>query len=96
MNGYGQMVGQSPEGYPIYLYTDPQTRLTSYVVLLPDGRAYYSDQHGRIVSKPVQVGQQVALTMVGGAAGFLIGGPPGAVIGALAGLILSALPKKPV
>ncbi len=31
-NGYGPRVGQSPEGYPIFLYTDPRSRVMSYVV----------------------------------------------------------------
>jgi hypothetical protein len=90
------MVGRSPQGYPICLYTDPQSKLTSYVVILPDGRAFHSDRQGRIVATPVEPEKQVALALLGGTTGFLIGGPPGALIGALAGLVLSALPKKRV
>lgn len=94
MNGYGPMVGRSHQGYPIYLYTDPQSKLTSYVVVLPDNRAFYCDQQGSIVANPVEAKKQIALALIGGTTGFLLGGPAGALIGAVAGLILSELPKR--
>ena len=94
MNGYGPLVSRSQQGYPVYLYTDPQSKLTYHVVILPDGRAFYSDQQGRIVSNPVEAQKQIALAVLGGTTGFLIGGPAGALIGAIAGLILSGLPKR--
>ena len=94
MNEYGPLVGHSPQGYPIYLYTDPQSKLTSYVVVLPDRRAFYCDQQGRIVANPVEAKKQIALALLGGTAGFALGGPVGALIGAVAGLILSEVPTR--
>jgi len=49
--GYCVGVGSSPQGFPIYLYTDPQSGLTCYVIVLPDSRAFYCDKHGKIVAK---------------------------------------------
>ena len=95
MDGYGPIVGHNSQGYPIYLYTDPQSKLTSYVVVLPDHRAFYCDQQGQIVTKPVEAKKQIALALIAGTAGFAIGGPVGALIGAVAGLILSELPNLP-
>jgi hypothetical protein len=46
--GYGQQVRRSPEGYPIYLYTEPRTRAVRHVVVLPNGQAYFSDANGRV------------------------------------------------
>jgi hypothetical protein len=93
-SGYGPLVGHSPQGFPIYLYTDPQSKLTCYVVVLPDNRAYYCDPQGRIVSKPVNANQDVALAVLGGLLGAALGGPGGAALGALGGLFLSELAKK--
>lgn len=92
--GYGPRVGHGPQGFPIYRYTDPQSKLTCYVTILPDSRAYYCDGQGRIVAKPVNANQDVALALIGGTAGFAFGGPPGAAIGALVGLVLSELSKR--
>jgi len=84
--GYGPPVGQSAEGFPIYLYTDPNSRLTSYVVVLPDRRAFYSDQYGRIISKPTDTNPQVALALLGGIVGLAMGlGPVGAIVGGILG-----------
>jgi hypothetical protein len=94
--GYGPLVGRNQHGYPIYLYTDPQTKLSYYVTVLPDQRAFYCDQRGNIVATPVQANKEVVLALLGGTAGFLLGGPFGALIGALGGLLLSELPKKRV
>jgi len=93
-SGYGPLVGHSPQGFPIYLYTDPQSRLTCYVIVLPDSRAFYCDKQGKIVAKPVAANQDIVLALIGGTTGFALGGPAGAAIGALAGLILSELSKK--
>jgi hypothetical protein len=93
-DGYGPLVGHSPQGFPIYLYTDPQSRLTCFVVVLPDGRGFYCDRQGSIVAKPVNANQDVALALIGGTTGFVLGGPVGAAVGALAGLVLSELSKK--
>lgn len=83
--GYGPLVGHSPEGYPIYLYADPQSHLTTYVVVLPDGRAFYSDAHGKFAVHPAESNAQVAGALVLGTAGFLVGGAAGAIIGAIVG-----------
>jgi hypothetical protein len=50
--GYGPQLANSHEGYPVYLYTDPHSQMTTYAVVLPDGRAFYSDAHRRIVATP--------------------------------------------
>ncbi len=84
--GYGPQVGHSPQGFPLYLYTDPNSKLTTYVVVLPDGRAFYSDRNGRIVSKPTEANPQVALALVGGIIGLAVGGGPlGAILGGIIG-----------
>ena len=94
--GYGPLVGHSQQGFPIYLYTDPQSKLRYFVTVLPDQRAFYCDQRGNIVATPVEANKGVALALLGGTTGFLLGGPVGALIGALAGLVLSELPTKRV
>jgi hypothetical protein len=83
--GYGPQIGTSREGYPVYLYTDTRTNLTNYVVVLPDGRAFYSDARGNIVAKPVEANKQVALALVGGLVGLAVASGPGAILGALLG-----------
>ena len=93
--GYGPQVGHSPEGFPVYLYTDPSSKLTTYVVVLPDGRAFYSDRNGRIVSKPTEVNPQVALALVGGIIGFAVGGGPlGAIVGGIIGAAVGNVASK--
>jgi hypothetical protein len=92
---YGPQIAQSPEGFPVCLYTDPQSKLNRYVVVLPDGRAFYSDQHGRIVSTPAESNPEVALALVGGIIGLLTGfGPGGALLGGLVGAILGKQAAK--
>jgi hypothetical protein len=93
--GYGPPVGNTAEGHPIYLYTDPHSKLTAYVVILPDGRAFYSDRYGRITAKPEEANKAVALALVGGALG-LVFGPGGALIGAAIGAFLGNLPKAKI
>jgi hypothetical protein len=94
-SGYGPQVGRSQEGYPVYLYTDPQTRLRRYVVILPDGRALYSDAQGRIGPRQSEAQKQTALALLGGLIGLGAGGPVGALIGAIAGAIVgSEISKK--
>lgn len=93
--GYGPQTGCSSEGHPVYLYTDPHSKLTTYVVILPDGRAFYSDPRGRIVANSAEANDQVAGALVGGAAGLWVGGPAGAIIGAIVGAIAgNELSKK--
>jgi len=94
-NGYGPQVGQSPEGYPIFLYTDPRSRVMSYVVVQPGGRTFYSDAHGKVIGKPYsEVDAEVAAAMVAGALGSLAGGPVGALVGAIAGAIAGKVLKR--
>lgn len=83
--GYRNKVGESPEGHPIYLYEDPRSGILHYVVILPNGRAAYSDSSGRIGS-PVNTGLTVAI--LGGVGGFLVGGPVAGIVGALAGAVV--------
>ena len=85
--GYGPPIGQSREGYPIYLYTNPQTRAVNYVVVLPDGRAYYSDLHGRIGAVSKEGNAEVAGALVLGTSALLFGGPVAGILGAIAGAI---------
>jgi hypothetical protein len=93
--GYGPQVAKSREGYPVYLYTNPSSRTTTYVVVLPDGRALYSDAHGRIVANPVESDKQVAGAAVGGIAGLAAFGPVGGIVGAILGAIVgNELSKK--
>ena len=82
-NGYGPRVGQTPQGYPIFLYTDPRSKIMSYVVVQPDGRAYYSDSQGRNVGKPHGAADAaIAGAMIGGMLGA-IAGPAVAMFGAV-------------
>jgi hypothetical protein len=93
--GYGPPIGKSPEGFPVYLYTDPASKLRTYVVVLPDGRAFYSDMHGQIVCSPVDASQQAeVLAIAGGLLGFLLGGGPGALLGGAIGAVLGQAVKK--
>jgi hypothetical protein len=85
--GYGPQVGTSHEGHAIYLYTDPRTGITSHVVILPDGRAFYSDARGRIVSAPAEPNRPVGLAVLGGLVGLAAAGGVGAIVGALFGAI---------
>jgi hypothetical protein len=92
--GYGPQVGTSPQGYPIYLYTDEQAKVCYHVVVLPDGRAFPSDDFGNIVAAPVEANKQVGLALAGVAVGFLAGGPAGAIIGAIVGAVAGAIGSK--
>jgi hypothetical protein len=93
--GYGPQVGQSREGYPIFLYTDPQTKLVSYVVVLPKGRAFPSDAEGHILTTyGDQANMEAVTAIVLGAGGLLLGGPIGGIVGALAGAIVGSQLKK--
>lgn len=85
--GYGPQVGTSHQGHPIYVYTDPRTGIASHVVILPDGRAFYSDAKGTIVSAPAEPNRPVGLAVLGGLVGLAAGGGVGAIIGALFGAI---------
>jgi hypothetical protein len=94
--GYGASpIRKSPEGFPVYLYTDPNSKLRTYVVVLPDGRAFYSDIQGRIVSTPQDASPAVeALAIVGGVIGAFVGGPAGAVLGGIVGAALGQIAKN--
>jgi hypothetical protein len=85
--GYGAQVGRSPEGYPIYLYTDPHTRALRYVVVLPNGQAYFSDANGKVGPPASDANVGVATALLGGILGFVFGGGSGAVLGAIAGAV---------
>lgn len=93
-NGYGPKIGQTPEGHPIYPYTDPSSKIVSYVVVLPDGRAFYSDAYGNIAPPRGEGDAEVAGAIVTGTLGALAGGPVGAIVGAIAGAIAGKLLKK--
>ena len=84
---YNRQVGTSREGHPVYLYTDPTTGTTRFVVVLPDGRAFYSDQYGRI-SPPGTNDKAVGGALLGGLVLGLAFGPAGAIIGAIAGAVV--------
>jgi hypothetical protein len=93
--GYGPKVGQSREGYPIFLYTDPETKLASYVVVLPDGRAFSSDSGGRLLTTyGNKANFEAATAILLGTGGLLLGGPIGGIVGALAGAIVGSQLKK--
>lgn len=92
--GYGPKVADSPQGFPVYLYTDPQSKRTSYVVVHQDGRAFYSDQKGNISASPIAPNNTSAfLALIGGVVGLLVGGPGGAIVGAAAGAALGSVPS---
>lgn len=91
--GYSPQVGTSRQGYPIYLYTDERTNLTHYVVVLPDGRAFYSDAEGRFVTTPAEPDKQIGLALIGGLLGLAFGGG-GAILGALIGATAGGLLNK--
>ncbi|MDA1312352.1 MAG: hypothetical protein O2968_03360 [Acidobacteria bacterium] len=83
--GYREKVGESSEGYTIYLYDDARSGVLRYVVVLPNGRAAFSDSHGR-VGYPVNTGYMGA--MLGGIGGLLVGGPVGGIVGAVLGAVV--------
>jgi hypothetical protein len=86
--GYGPQVGISPQGFPVYLYTDPNSKLRTYIVVLPDGRAFYSNSAGKIVDTPVESDRPTAFALLGGLLGFAFGGPGGAIFGSVVGAIV--------
>jgi len=72
--------------YPIFLYTDPRSKVMSYVVVPTNGRTFYADARGRNIGTPQSdVDAEVAAAIVGGMFGAFAGGPVGAVVGAIAG-----------
>ena len=94
-SGYGAKVGQSREGYPIFLYTDPHTKLVSYVVELPDGRVFPADAEGHIhATYGEQANVEAATAILLGTGGLLLGGPIGGIVGALAGAVVGNQIKK--
>ncbi len=86
--GNGLLVGKSHEGNPVYLCNDPHSKKLTYIVHLPDGRAFYSDKEGKIVATPVDTDKQVAGAALGAIAGLAIGGPAGGIVGAIVGAIV--------
>lgn len=96
-SAYGPLVGRSSEGLPIYLYTDPRSRLRSYVVVSPDGRPFYSNEQGQILgSISGRADAEVTGAIVTGTIGALAGGPVGGIIGAIAGAILAGKLKRQI
>jgi hypothetical protein len=95
-SAFGPIVGHSAEGFPVYLYTDPRSKLTSYVVMFPDGRSFYSNEGGQILGPPSSGGidSEVTGAIVTGTLGALAGGPVGGIIGAIAGAFLAGKLKK--
>jgi hypothetical protein len=91
---YGPIIGHSPEGYPIYVYKDPRSNVESYVVALPDGRAFYSDAHGRLGQPRNEMEAEVTGAIVAGTLGGLTAGPAGAILGAIAGALMGKILKK--
>ncbi len=89
-------VGKSRDGYPVYLYRDPYKNALRYVVVLADGRAFYSDSEGNIASPFSHSDDRFAGAVVAGALGALLGGPLWGVIGAIGGAIAGNwIPKLP-
>ena len=85
-SGFSQQIGVNAAGFPIYVYFDRQTNTYHYVVMLPNGRAIYTNERGEPVAatpaKPI-----LPLAVLGGSVGFLAGGPVGVLIGALLGAL---------
>ncbi len=83
-SGFSQRVGISSQGLPIYVYFERATNTYHYVVVFPDGKVVYSNEHGQPLAstneKPILPG-----AVFGGAIGFLAGGPVAALIGAALG-----------
>jgi hypothetical protein len=93
--GYGPKVGQSREGYPIFLYTDPHTKLASYVVVHPGNRVFPCDSEGRVLATyGSQANVEAATAIVLGTGGLFLGGPIGGIVGALAGALVGSQFKK--
>jgi hypothetical protein len=94
-NGYGPQLGLSAEGYPVYAYADPHSTAMSYVVVLPDGTAFYSDAAGRIANPAhTEADAEVAGAILAGAVGALAGGPVTAIAAAIAGAIAGKIIKR--
>jgi len=94
-NGYGPQLGVSAEGYPIYAYADPHSKAMSYVVVLPDGTAFYSDAAGRIINAAHSAADaEVAGAILAGAVGALAGGPVAGIAAAIAGAIAGRIIKR--
>ena len=76
-------IGESLDGYPIYIYQNPTGEL-HHVVVMPDGKVVYADASGRI-GYPVD--NRFTGAMLGGIGGALMG-PATAVIGAVLGAVV--------
>ncbi len=87
--GYRGKVGDSEDGYPIYLYED-RSGVLRHVVVLPDDRVVYSDASGKI-GYPVD-SAFVSATLAG-VAGVLLGGPIVGIVSALAGWVMDPVDK---
>ena len=86
--GYIDQVGENSQGYPIYLYHDPRSGSVRYVVVLPDGKAVYSDPAGNITSATGQSSNAATGAMLFGLGGLALAGPLGGIVGAIAGAVV--------
>ncbi len=86
--------GRSREGWPIYRYLDPGSEEWRHIVVLPDGRVFYSDAAGHIGHTGKENNAVLGATLFG-LGGLLVGGPIGGIVGAIIGAIGSeALARK--
>ena len=81
---YQGPLGTNTQGWPIYLHRDIDSNEWRYVVVLPDGRAFYSDANGHIGHVTRENNAVLGATIVG-LGGLALGGPVGGIVGALIG-----------
>ena len=86
--GYKDLVGHNSRGHPIYLYQEPRSGMLRYIVVLPNGRAVYSDPAGNIGYPADESANRMTGAMLGGLGAFALAGPVAALAGAVAGAIL--------
>jgi hypothetical protein len=91
-DSYGELVGHTHQGFPIYRYPWPRSSAERFVVILPGDRPYFCDSKGRLAPSFIYELPTVAAMMLG-LTGLLVwgavAGMVGAGIGALIGQELS-------
>ena len=87
-SGYKHIVGHNSRGDPIYLYQEPRSGMSRYVVVLQNGRAVYSDRAGNIGYPADESANRMTGAMLGGLGALALAGPVAALVGAVAGAFL--------
>ncbi len=86
---YRGPLGSNAQGWPIYLHRDLHSSEWRHVVVLPDGRVFYSDAAGHIGHVAARENNTVLGATIFGLGGLALGGPVGGIVGAIIGAVAS-------